>query len=120
MQTSPIHRGGSARRQPGSPFFTGFYYSCVAYAAPTAIRGRGLLEKTEWTFPQKGTTVAVVDGEKLNFFRNSGDAARHASPDADELRKHYHQKLSAVLVGEIAKDLTGHSIQNIEKLVAAA
>ena len=23
----------------------------------------------------KGTTVAVVDGEKLNFFRNSGDAA---------------------------------------------
>ena len=37
-----------------------------------------------------------------------------------ELRKHYHQKLSAVLVGEIAKDLTGHSIQDIEKLVAAA
>ena len=26
-----------------------------------------------------------------------------------ELRKHYHQKLSAVLIGEIAKDLTGHS-----------
>ena len=37
-----------------------------------------------------------------------------------ELRKHYHQKLSAVLVGEIAKDLTGHSAQEIEKVVAAA
>ena len=37
-----------------------------------------------------------------------------------ELRKHHHQKLSAVLVGEIAKDLTGHSTQEIEKVVAAA
>ena len=37
-----------------------------------------------------------------------------------ELRKHYHQKLSAVLIGEIAKDLTGHSAQEIEKAVAAA
>lgn len=35
-----------------------------------------------------------------------------------ELRKHYHQKLSAVLVGEIAKDLTDHSAQEIEKAVA--
>lgn len=130
----------------------------------------------------KGAIVAVADGEKLNFFRNSGDeanpkltasavedvtndnkgsGARHQSssgnPDnsqidedsfaagtADllnrqvlggqidnliiiaaprtlgELRKHYHQKLSAVLVGEIAKDLTGHSAQEIEKAVAGA
>ena len=37
-----------------------------------------------------------------------------------ELRKHYHQKLSAVLIGEIDKDLTGHSIQDIEKSIAAA
>ena len=37
-----------------------------------------------------------------------------------ELRKHYHQKLSAVLVGEIAKDLTGHSMQDVEKAIAAA
>ncbi|WP_080512143.1 host attachment protein [Mesorhizobium japonicum] len=31
-----------------------------------------------------------------------------------ELRKHYHQKLSAVLVGEIPKDLTRRSAQEIE------
>jgi protein required for attachment to host cells len=37
-----------------------------------------------------------------------------------ELRRHYHQKLSAVLVGEIAKDLTGHSMQDVEKAIAAA
>lgn len=37
-----------------------------------------------------------------------------------ELRKHYHKSLSAVLLGEIAKDLTGHSIADIEKIIAAA
>jgi protein required for attachment to host cells len=36
-----------------------------------------------------------------------------------ELRKHYHKALSAVLLGELAKDLTGHSIADIEKTVAA-
>ncbi len=37
-----------------------------------------------------------------------------------ELRKHYHKALSAVLVGEIAKDLTGHPIHDIEKTIAGA
>ncbi len=37
-----------------------------------------------------------------------------------ELRKHYHKTLSAVLLGEIAKDLTGHSIADVEKSLAAA
>ncbi len=36
-----------------------------------------------------------------------------------ELRKHYHKALAAVLVGEISKDLTGHSIADIEKTIAA-
>ncbi|WP_426230557.1 host attachment family protein [Pararhizobium sp. DWP3-4] len=37
-----------------------------------------------------------------------------------ELRKGYHKSLSEILVGEIDKDLTGHSIQDIEKALAAA
>lgn len=37
-----------------------------------------------------------------------------------ELRKHYHQKLSAALAGEVAKDLAGHGVQDIEKAIAAA
>ena len=44
-----------------------------------------------------------------------------AAPRAlGELRKHYHQKLSAKLVGEIAKDLTGHAVHDVEKAIAAA
>jgi protein required for attachment to host cells len=37
-----------------------------------------------------------------------------------ELRKHYHAKLSDLLIGEIAKDLTGHPVKDIEKTIAAA
>ena len=44
-----------------------------------------------------------------------------ASPRAlGELRKHYSKELSGKLVGEIAKDLTGHSVSDIEKAIAAA
>jgi protein required for attachment to host cells len=37
-----------------------------------------------------------------------------------ELRKHYHKALSAVLIGEIPKELTGHSAADLEKTIAAA
>ena len=37
-----------------------------------------------------------------------------------ELRKHYHAKLSDVLMSEISKDLTGHAVHDIEKAIAAA
>lgn len=37
-----------------------------------------------------------------------------------ELRKSYHKKLSDVLRGEIAKDLTGHALPDVEKAIASA
>jgi protein required for attachment to host cells len=37
-----------------------------------------------------------------------------------ELRKHYHKALSAVLLGELHKDLTDHSIKDIEKAIASS
>ena len=44
-----------------------------------------------------------------------------ASPKAlGELRKHFSKQLSGVLVGEIAKDLTGHSVNDVEKAINAA
>jgi protein required for attachment to host cells len=36
------------------------------------------------------------------------------------IRPQYHATLSAVLVGEIAKDLTGHALKDVEKAIAAA
>ena len=36
------------------------------------------------------------------------------------IRPQYHARLTAVLAGEIAKDLTGHALQDVEKAIAAA
>lgn len=37
-----------------------------------------------------------------------------------ELRKHYHKEVEKRLTGEIAKDLTGHPVTEIEKIIQAA
>jgi len=37
-----------------------------------------------------------------------------------ELRKHYHKEVESRLTGEIAKDLTGHPVDQIEKIIADA
>lgn len=37
-----------------------------------------------------------------------------------ELRKHYHKEVSDRLTGELAKDLTGHPVPEIEKALVAA
>ena len=56
----------------------------------------------------------VLDGKVANLIVIA------APRTLGELRKNYHQKLKAVLVGEIDKDLTGHAVHDIEKAIAAA
>jgi protein required for attachment to host cells len=36
-----------------------------------------------------------------------------------ELRKHYHKEVEKRLAGEVAKDLTGHPVSEIEKILQA-
>lgn len=36
------------------------------------------------------------------------------------IRPQYHAKLTAILIGELDKDLTGHALHDIEKAIAAA
>ena len=36
-----------------------------------------------------------------------------------ELRKHYHKEVEKRLAGEIAKDLTGHPVEHIERIIMA-
>lgn len=37
-----------------------------------------------------------------------------------DLRKHYHKEIASRLIGEIAKDLTNHPVDQIEKIIAEA
>jgi protein required for attachment to host cells len=65
--------------------------------------------------------VAVVDW--LNYQVLSGKIASLiviAPPKSlGEMRKHYHKALTAILIGELAKDLTGHSTGEIAKALGA-
>lgn len=57
---------------------------------------------------------SVLDG------RISGLVIIAAPRALGEMRKHYHKTLSAKLLGEIAKDLTGHSTADVEDAIRAA
>ena len=63
----------------------------------------------------------VLDGKiTCSCLQSSALVVIAAPRTLGELRKRYHKKLSAALVGEIAKDLTGHAVRDVEKAIAAA
>lgn len=71
---------------------------------------------------EDGFSAGVVDILNKQVLSNKADkVVVIAAPRAlGEMRKHYHKQLEAALIGEVAKDLTGHSVQDIEKALQAA
>ena len=65
--------------------------------------------------------VAVVDWLNKQTMAGKFDALVIVAPPKSlgEMRKHYHSTLSAVLVGELAKELSNHSTDDIAKALAA-
>ena len=57
---------------------------------------------------------------KQKAFRNDFDSLIVVAPPRTlgELRKHFHKEVEKRLTGEIAKDLTGHPIAEIEKILS--
>jgi protein required for attachment to host cells len=58
---------------------------------------------------------------KKRALRNDFDSLIIVAPPKTlgELRKHYHKEVEKRLAGEIAKDLTGHPVTEIEKIIQA-
>jgi protein required for attachment to host cells len=58
---------------------------------------------------------------KQRALRNEFDSVIIVAPPRTlgELRKHYHKEVEKRLTGEIAKDLTGHPVPEIEKIIRA-
>ncbi|WP_425229759.1 host attachment family protein [Sphingomonas sp.] len=86
---------------------------------------------------QSGSSVGPTDFHQLEEDRFAAEAAemlrkRALANDFEqliivappktlgELRKHYHKEVEQRLAGELAKDLTGHPIPEIEKALLAA
>ena len=83
-----------------------------------------------------GSTYERVDHhqlEEVRFAANAADMLKQRALRGDfesliivappktlgELRKHYHKEVERRLSGEIAKDLTGHPVEEIEKIISA-
>jgi protein required for attachment to host cells len=71
---------------------------------------------------EDGFSVGVADLLNRRVLAGTiADLVVIAPPRAlGELRKHYSEQLSKVLRGEIAKELTGHTVHDIEKAIEAA
>jgi hypothetical protein len=84
---------GTFRGGPQPPFLAGFQGG-----GEVIVLGEGGADSDAWRSCHWSRTWRLFDPRTFG-----------------ELRKHYHKSLSAILVGEIEKDLTGHNIQDIEK-----
>lgn len=84
---------------------------------------RGSMEETDYHQQEEDRFAAeTADMLKRRALANGFDKLIVIAPPKilGELRKHYHKEVEHRLVGELAKDLTGHTIPDIEKALQAA
>ena len=85
-------------------------------------RGRSALENTDFHELEE-SRFAVETAAILKRWAMDGDFEKLiviAPPKTlGELRKHYHKEVANRLVAEIPKDLTGHPVVEIEKIISA-
>ena len=82
---------------------------------------RGTMEETDFHQQQEDRFAAdTAEFLKKRALRNEFDHLIVVAPPRTlgELRKHYHKEVEKRLSGEIAKDLTGHPVAEIEKIIA--
>lgn len=82
--------------------------------------GRSSYEETDYHQLEEDRFAAeTADILKKRALRNEFDSLVVVAPPRTlgELRKHYHKEVEKRLQGEIAKDLTGHTVPEIEKII---
>ncbi|MBS0502569.1 MAG: host attachment protein [Proteobacteria bacterium] len=83
--------------------------------------GRSAYEPTDFhTIEEQRFAAEAADMLKRRALANEYEKLLIVAPAATlgELRKHYHTEVQKRLVGEIAKDLTNHPVDEIEKIIA--
>ena len=97
----------------------------LAGRAPSASGGAGYSSYEEVDFHQlEEDRFAAETAEMLRMraLRNEFESLIIVAPPRTlgELRKHYHKEVEKRLVGELAKDLTGHPVPEIEKILQSS
>ena len=104
----PIAQGGSMHALGGGAQF-----------APS----RGSMEEPDYHQLEEDRFAAeIADMLRERVLANGIESLIVAAParTLGELRKHYHKAVEAKLAGEIAKDLTGHTVPQIEQALLRA
>jgi protein required for attachment to host cells len=96
----------------------------TAGQAPSAPGGAGYSSYQEADFHQMEEDRFAAETAELlrkRALSNDFEALIIVAPPKTlgELRKHYHKEVEKRLTGEIAKDLTGHPVAEIEKILQA-
>ena len=84
--------------------------------------GRSAYEDTDFHQLEEDRFAAeTAEMLKKRALRNDFDSLIVVAPPRTlgELRKHYHKEVEKRLVAEVAKDLTGHPVSEIEKILIA-
>ena len=84
--------------------------------------GRSAYEETDFHQLEEDRFAAeTAELLKKRALRNDFESLIIVAPPRTlgELRKHYHKEVEKRLTGEIAKDLTGHPVTEIEKIISA-
>lgn len=84
--------------------------------------GRSAYEETDFHQLEEDRFAAeTAEMLKKRALKNEYDQLIVVAPPRTlgELRKHYHKEVEKRLAGEIAKDLTGHPVDEIERIIMA-
>ena len=84
--------------------------------------GRSAYEETDFHQLEEDRFAAqAAEMLKQRALRNEFESVIIVAPPRTlgELRKHYHKEVEKRIAGEIAKDLTGHPVPEIEKIISA-
>lgn len=85
--------------------------------------GRSAYDETDFhQLEQDRFAAQMADLLKKRALANEYDRLIVVAPPRTlgEMRKHYHKQVEQRLIGEIGKDLTGHPVSEIEKIILQA
>lgn len=92
-------------------------------AFSSASPRRSAMEETDFhQLEQDRFAAQMADMLKKRALANEFDRLIVVAPPRTlgEMRKHYHKQVEQRLIGEIGKDLTGHPVVEIEKIILQA
>ena len=99
---------------------TGGQFESVLMIFASNGAGRSAYEETDWHQLEEDRFAAeTAELLRKRALSNDFESLIIVAPPKTlgELRKHYHKEVEKRLAGEVAKDLTGHPVVEIEKIL---